>query len=109
MRMGNARVMVPGDAVAFASAIVFATGITLVALIYQDGANVHAVNLSRVLVFATVMAFTLGIRRISPVATTMSTHPAMNSANNGFISTQLRWHGLAHTQVARPETGLASC
>ena len=59
--MGNARVMVPGDAVAFASAIVFATGITLVGPIYQDGANVHAVNLSRVLVFATVMAFTLGI------------------------------------------------
>ena len=27
--MGNARVMVPGDAVAFASAIVFATGITI--------------------------------------------------------------------------------
>ena len=35
-----------GSAVAFASAIVFATGITLVAAIYQDGANVHAVNLS---------------------------------------------------------------
>ena len=33
----------------------------------------------------------------------------MNSANNGFISTQLRWHGLAHTQVARPETELANC
>ena len=36
-----------GDAVAFASAIVFATGITLVALIYEDGANVHAGNLAR--------------------------------------------------------------
>ena len=56
-----------GDAVAFASAIVFATGITLVALIYEDGANVHAVNLSRVLAFAAVMALTLAIRRISPV------------------------------------------
>ena len=56
-----------GDAVAFASAIVFATGITLVAAIYEDGANVHAVNLSRVLAFAAVMALTLAIRRISPV------------------------------------------
>ena len=52
--------------VAFASAITFATGITLVALIYEDGANVHAVNLSRVLAFAAVMALTLGIARISP-------------------------------------------
>ena len=58
---------VSGDAVAFASAIVFATGITLVAAIYEDGANVHAVNLSRVLAFAAVMALTLAIRRISPV------------------------------------------
>ena len=56
-----------GDAVAFASAIVFATGITLVAVIYEDGANVHAVNLARVLSFAVVMALTLAIRRISPV------------------------------------------
>ena len=56
-----------GDTVAFASAIVFATGITLVAAIYEDGANVHAVNLSRVLAFAAVMALTLAIRRISPV------------------------------------------
>ena len=56
-----------GNAVAFASAITFATGITLVALIYEDGANVHAVNLSRVLAFAAVMALTLGIARISPV------------------------------------------
>ena len=56
-----------GDAVAFASAIVFATGITLVALIYEDGANVHAVNLSRVLAFAMVMALVLAVRRISPV------------------------------------------
>ena len=56
-----------GDAVAFASAIVFATGITLVAAIYEDGANVHAVNLSRVLTFAAVMALTLAIRRMSPV------------------------------------------
>ena len=56
-----------GDAVAFASAIVFATGITLVALIYEDGANVHAVNLSRVLTFAIVMALVLAVRRISPV------------------------------------------
>ena len=55
-----------GSAVAFASAITFATGITLVALIYEDGANVHAVNLSRVLAFAAVMALTLGIARISP-------------------------------------------
>ena len=55
-----------GNAVAFASAITFATGITLVALIYEDGANVHAVNLSRVLAFAAVMALTLGIARISP-------------------------------------------
>ena len=52
--------------IAFASAITFATGITLVALIYEDGANVHAVNLSRVLAFAAVMALTLGIARISP-------------------------------------------
>ena len=56
-----------GDAVAFASAIVFATGITLVALIYEDGANVHAVNLSRVLALAVVMALVLAVRRISPV------------------------------------------
>ena len=56
-----------GDAVAFASAIVFATGITLVAAIYEDGANVHAVNLSRVLTFAAAMALVLAIRRISPV------------------------------------------
>ena len=56
-----------GDAVAFASAIVFATGITLVALLYEDGANVHAVNLSRVLAFAAVMALTLTIARMSPV------------------------------------------
>ena len=56
-----------GDAVAFASAIVFATGITLVALIYEDGANVHAVNLSRVLAFAMVMALVLAVRRISPI------------------------------------------
>ena len=55
-----------GNAVAFASAITFATGITLVVLIYEDGANVHAVNLSRVLAFAAVMALTLGIARISP-------------------------------------------
>ena len=55
-----------GNAVAFVSAITFATGITLVALIYEDGANVHAVNLSRVLAFAAVMALTLGIARISP-------------------------------------------
>ena len=59
-----------GNAVAFASAITFATGITLVALIYEDGANVHAVNLSRVLAFAAVMALTLGIARISPVLPT---------------------------------------
>ena len=56
-----------GSAVAFASAIVFATGITLVAAIYQDGANVHAVNLTRVLTLASVMAITLAIARISPV------------------------------------------
>ena len=56
-----------GSSVAFASAIVFATGLTLVALIYEDGANVHAVNLARVLTFATVMAITLAIGRISPV------------------------------------------
>ena len=56
-----------GSAVAFASAIVFATGITLVALIYRDGANVHAVNLSRVLTFAVVMALILAVRRMSPV------------------------------------------
>ena len=55
-----------GSAVAFASAIVFATGITLVAAIYQDGANVHAVNLSRVLTLAAVMAITLAIARMSP-------------------------------------------
>lgn len=55
-----------GSAVAFASAIVFATGITLVALIYEDGANVHAVNLSRVLTLAAVMALTLAIGRMSP-------------------------------------------
>ena len=56
-----------GSAVAFASAIVFATGLTLVALLYEDGANVHAVNLARVLTFATVMAITLAIARMSPV------------------------------------------
>ena len=55
-----------GSAVAFASAIVFATGITLVAAIYQDGANVHAVNLTRVLTLASVMAITLAIARVSP-------------------------------------------
>ena len=55
-----------GSAVAFASAIVFATGITLVAAIYQDGANVHAVNLTRVLTLASVMAITLAIARMSP-------------------------------------------
>ena len=55
-----------GSAVAFASAIVFATGITLVAAIYEDGANVHAVNLTRVLTLATVMALTLAIGRMSP-------------------------------------------
>ena len=56
-----------GSAVAFASAIVFATGITLVAAIYQDGANVHTVNLTRVLSLAAVMALTLAIGRMSPV------------------------------------------
>ena len=56
-----------GSAVAFASAIVFATGITLVAPIYEDGANVHAVNVTRVLTLATVMALTLAIGRMSPV------------------------------------------
>ena len=55
-----------GSAVAFASAIVFATGITLVAAIYRDGANVHAVNLTRVLTLASVMAITLAIARMSP-------------------------------------------
>ena len=55
-----------GNAVALASAITFATSITLVALIYQDGANVHAVNLSRALAFAGVVAFTLALRRVSP-------------------------------------------
>ena len=56
-----------GSAAAFASAIVFATGITLVALIYEDGANVHAVNLTRVLTLAAVMTLTLAIARMSPV------------------------------------------
>ena len=55
-----------GNAVALASAITFATSITLVALIYQDGANVHAVNLSRALAFAGVVALTLALRRVSP-------------------------------------------
>ena len=55
-----------GSVVAFASAIVFATGITLVAAIYHDGANVHAVNLTRVLTLAAVMALTLAIGRMSP-------------------------------------------
>ena len=55
-----------GSAVAFGSAIVFATGITLVAAIYRDGANVHAVNLTRVLTLASVMAITLAIARMSP-------------------------------------------
>ena len=55
-----------GSAVAFASAIVFATGITLVAAVYQHGANVHAVNLTRVLTLASVMAITLAIARMSP-------------------------------------------
>ena len=55
-----------GSAAAFASAIVFATGITLVAAIYRDGANVHAVNLTRVLTLASVMAITLAIARMSP-------------------------------------------
>ena len=56
-----------GSAVAFASAIVFATGLTLVALLYEDGANVHGVNLARVLTFAAVMAITLAVARMSPV------------------------------------------
>ena len=56
-----------GSAVAFASAIVFATGITLVALIYEDGANVHAVNLSRVLAFAAIMGLALAVQRVSPI------------------------------------------
>ena len=56
-----------GNAVAFASAITFATSITLVALIYADGANVHAVNLSRALAFAGVVALILALRRVSPV------------------------------------------
>ena len=56
-----------GNAAAFASAITFATSITLVALIYEDGANVHAVNLSRTLLFAAVIALSLTIARISPV------------------------------------------
>ena len=56
-----------GSAVAFASAIVFATGITLVSLIYEDGANVHAVQLTRVLTLAAVMALTLAMARMSPL------------------------------------------
>ena len=55
-----------GDAAAFASAIAFATGITLVALVYRDGANVHALNLTRMSALATVMALTLAIARMSP-------------------------------------------
>ena len=55
-----------GNAVALASAITFATSITLVALIYQAGANVHAVNLSRALAFAGVVALILTLRRESP-------------------------------------------
>ena len=56
-----------GNAVALASAITFATSITLVALIYADGANVHAVNLARALAFAGVVALILAMRRVSPV------------------------------------------
>ena len=56
-----------GNAVALASAITFATSITLVALIYEDGANVHAVNLSRAVAFSAVVALILAIRRISAV------------------------------------------
>ena len=55
-----------GNAVAFASAITFATSITLVALIYDAGANVHAVNLARALAFAGVVALILALRRVSP-------------------------------------------
>ena len=55
-----------GNAVALASAITFATSITLVALIYADGANVHAVNLARALAFAGVVALILALRRVSP-------------------------------------------
>ena len=58
--------MGPGSALAFASAITFATSITLVVLVYADGANVHAVNLSRALFFAGATAFILAARRISP-------------------------------------------
>ena len=55
-----------GNAVALASAITFATSITLVALIYEAGANVHAVNLARALAFAGVVALILALRRVSP-------------------------------------------
>ena len=55
-----------GDAAALASAVAFATGITLVALVYQDGANVHALNLTRMVAIATVMALALAIARMSP-------------------------------------------
>lgn len=56
----------PGSALAFASAITFATSITLVVAIYEDGGNVHAVNLSRALCFAAAAALILAARRISP-------------------------------------------
>ncbi len=62
-----------GNAVALASAITFATSITLVALIYEDGANVHAVNLSRALAFAGVVALILALRRVSPALPPRST------------------------------------
>ena len=50
----------------FASAVAFATGITLVALVYRDGANVHALNLTRMSALAAVMALTLALARMSP-------------------------------------------
>ena len=55
-----------GSAAAFASAVAFATGITLVALVYRDGANVHALNLTRMSALAAVMALTLALARMSP-------------------------------------------
>lgn len=58
--------MGPGSALAFASAITFATSITLVVPVYEDGGNVHAVNLSRALCFAAAAALILAARRVSP-------------------------------------------
>ena len=39
--------------------------------------------------------------QIAPAATTMNVHPAMNSANSGFIPARLQLHEFACTQATR--------